>query len=123
MAKMFPHRTDNDIKNKWYSMARTRERMSAKLGFPVSDVKKPPSTSTTLKTPTPQKKEPTPFHLGQHAASARNSEQHLEADAEADFVASIATEALIAFHCQTPISDQQETPVFFRGSSSQESQG
>jgi len=35
MAKLFKNRTDNDIKNKWYSMSRSEQRMSAKLGISV----------------------------------------------------------------------------------------
>ena len=34
MAKMFPNRTDNDIKNKFYSMSRSKKRMNARLGIP-----------------------------------------------------------------------------------------
>ena len=30
---MFENRTDNDIKNKWYSMVRSEQRLSAKLGI------------------------------------------------------------------------------------------
>ena len=29
MAKLLTHRTDNDIKNKWYSMKRTQTRLGA----------------------------------------------------------------------------------------------
>jgi hypothetical protein len=45
MAKMFPSRTDNDIKNKWYSMARSEQRVSAKLGIPVNHHKTSSSNS------------------------------------------------------------------------------
>jgi hypothetical protein len=46
MAKMFPSRTDNDIKNKWYSMARSEQRVSAKLGIPVNHRKTSASSNS-----------------------------------------------------------------------------
>ena len=33
MAQILEGRTDNDIKNKWYSMVRTEQRVTAKLGI------------------------------------------------------------------------------------------